>query len=51
MDPERFVAHRYENGSLIQTGYDTLDLPGGGSVPFSTEKILGELREALEEPS
>jgi Uma2 family endonuclease len=51
MDPERSVSHKYENGSLMQTGLDALELPGGANVPFSTTTIFGDLHDALDEPT
>jgi hypothetical protein len=49
--PERLVAYRYENGSPIQTEFDTLALTATESIPFSTRAIFGELRDALSEPA
>ena len=47
MDPERFIAHRYEDGSLIRTEFDSLSLPAGTTVPFSSQALFERLREDL----
>jgi Uma2 family endonuclease len=48
LDPERYVAHRYDAGSLIQVDLETLPLPGGISVPFATREIFERLQQALQ---
>jgi Uma2 family endonuclease len=49
MDPESFVAHRYEDGSLIRTDFQTLLLPSDSSVPFDSELLFSQLRAHLSE--
>jgi Uma2 family endonuclease len=46
MDPESYVAHRFDNGSLIQTAFQSLDLPTG-TVPFDSEELFRRLRTEL----
>ena len=48
LDPETFVAYRFEDGSLLQTEFTSLDLPTG-SVPFDTAAIFRQLTEKLSE--
>lgn len=50
LDPERYVAHRYDAGSLIQTDIEVLPLPSGASVPFVTREIFQQLRQVLQTP-
>lgn len=38
MDPEEYVAHRVENGSMIETRFKTLEL-APGTVPFDSEEF------------
>jgi Uma2 family endonuclease len=45
LDPERLLAYRYEDGSLIQTVLKTLDLPAG-QIPFDSEALFRELAAA-----
>jgi Uma2 family endonuclease len=45
MDPERYIAYRFENGSLIQTKFETLALPDGSSAPFDSEQLFEQLRQ------
>jgi hypothetical protein len=48
MDPERFVAHRYKDGSLIQTDFEKLPLAGGETfVPFPSLELFARLRVLL----
>jgi Uma2 family endonuclease len=48
MDPERFVAHRYKDGSLIQTDFEKLPLAGGETfVPFPSAELFARLRVLL----
>jgi Uma2 family endonuclease len=42
LDPENLIAFRFEDGSLLQTRFTSLDLPSG-SVPFDTEALFQEL--------
>ena len=44
LDPEKLIAFRFENGSLLQTRFSTLDLPSG-SIPFETEALFQQLVE------
>ena len=48
LDPERLIAHRYENDSLIKTHFTELSLPTG-SLPFDTEALFRQLVEELNE--
>jgi Uma2 family endonuclease len=48
LDPERLVAHRFEDGSLIKTRFSELHLPSG-SVPFDTEALFRQLLEERKE--
>jgi Uma2 family endonuclease len=48
MDPEDYVAHRFDNGSTIETRFDSLVLPAG-TVPFDSEEIFRRLRTELEQ--
>jgi Uma2 family endonuclease len=47
LDPDAFVALRYQDGALIEAPIDTLQLPGDLVVPFPVEDLLQELREEL----
>jgi Uma2 family endonuclease len=51
LDPEECVAFRYDNGSLIQTAFESLELPGNaGPLPFPSEQLFAQLRaERAEE--
>ena len=44
LDPEDLIAHRFENGSLIQTAFTELQLPTG-TLPFNTEEVFKQLVE------
>lgn len=44
LDPERLVAHRFEDGSLIKTQFTELSLPSG-SVPFDSQALFRQLME------
>jgi hypothetical protein len=48
LDPEEFIAYRFENGSLIETRFTSLDLPSG-SIPFDTEALFRQLVEERNE--
>lgn len=48
MDPEECVAHRYSEGSMIQTRFESLELPTG-TVPFDSEELFRRLRAELAE--
>jgi Uma2 family endonuclease len=42
MDPEKSIAHRFDNGSLIETRFTELDL-GDRTVPFDSDALFGQL--------
>jgi Uma2 family endonuclease len=44
LDPERLVAYRFEEGSLLQTQFTSLGVPSG-SMPFDTTDIFGQVAE------
>src|SRR6266498_2416339 len=44
LDPEQLIAFRFEEGSLLQTRFTTLDLPTG-AVPFDTAALFQQLTE------
>ena len=46
MDPEDHVAHRFDNGSMIQTQFQSLGLPTG-EVPFDSEELFRRLAAEL----
>lgn len=48
MDPEEYVTHRFDNGSMIQTRLESLDLPTG-KVPFDSDELFQRLRAELQE--
>jgi len=48
MDPEQLVAFRFEDGSLLQESFASLDLPSG-SVPFDTQALFRQLVEERNE--
>jgi Uma2 family endonuclease len=48
MDPETGVAHRFEQGSLIQTEFDGLQLPHT-TVPFNSRQLFTQLRREIDE--
>ena len=48
LDPERLIAYRFEDGSLLQTQFTSLDLPSG-SVPFETAVLFQQLVEQRSE--
>lgn len=49
MDPEAFVAYRYENGSLIRTQFRHLPLPDRPDLPFDSEALFAQLRQEVSE--
>lgn len=49
MDPEDHVAHRFENGSLIETQFTHLTLRSGATIPFDSAAIFDQLRAEYEE--
>lgn len=48
MDPESQVAHRFRDGSLIQTRFETLPVEHT-TIPFDSDYLFGELRREIEE--
>jgi hypothetical protein len=42
LEPENLIAFRFEEGSLLQTRFTSLDLPSG-AVAFDTEVLFHEL--------
>jgi Uma2 family endonuclease len=42
LDPERLLAYRFEDDSLIRTTFTELDIPSG-RVPFDSEALFREL--------
>jgi hypothetical protein len=49
MDPEEHVAHRYQRGSLIQTEFQSLSLPGRSDLPFDSTALFEQLRREVAE--
>lgn len=48
MDPERYVAYRYEAGSLLETRFQSLYLPHMDVLmPFDSEALFEQLRAEL----
>jgi len=47
MDPERYVAHVYRGGSLIQMDFEDLPLHSGERVPFPSQELFNRLRSTL----
>jgi Uma2 family endonuclease len=48
MDPETQVAHRFQDGSLIQTRFESLQVQNR-IIPFDSEYLFAELRRELSE--
>jgi hypothetical protein len=48
LNPEELIAYRFEDGSLIETRFSSLDLPPG-SLPFDTEALFRQLEEERNE--
>jgi Uma2 family endonuclease len=48
LDPERLVAYRFEDGSLLRTEFKSLDLPTG-SLPFDSAALFQQLVEELNQ--
>lgn len=46
MDPEKYIAHRFDNGSMIKTSFKSLALPTG-DVPFDSDELFRRLRTEL----
>jgi hypothetical protein len=50
MDPERYITHRFDAGSLIETRFTELRLPHAGvALPFDSQALFEQLRRELEE--
>ena len=50
MDPEAYVAHRFENGSLIETRFNHLTLRHTDvEIPFDSDALFEQLRSELSE--
>lgn len=45
MDPEEYIAYRFEDGSLIEARMEAVQLPSGASVPFDSETIFSQLKK------
>jgi hypothetical protein len=45
MDPEERTTSTFVNGDLVRRDLVSLDLPGGGSLPFDTRELLALLDE------
>jgi len=48
LDPEQLVAFRFDNGSLLETQFNSLDLPTG-PLPFDSTALFQQLVEELNE--
>jgi Uma2 family endonuclease len=48
LDPEEFIAYRFENRALIETQFTSLELPSG-DLPFDTEVLFRQLEEERNE--
>ena len=48
MDPETQVAHRFQDGSLIQTRFETLRVEHA-TIPFDSDHLFAELRREIDE--
>jgi Uma2 family endonuclease len=48
LDPEELIAYRFENRSLLETRFTSLDLPSG-SLPFDTDALFRQLAEERSE--
>jgi Uma2 family endonuclease len=47
MDPERLIAWRFEDGSLIVTHFQHLELPKSRKVPFDSDELFRQLHSRL----
>ncbi len=43
MDPEKGIAHRFQNGSLIETRFREFD-SDGRAIPFDSKALFEQLR-------
>jgi Uma2 family endonuclease len=48
MDPERLIAWRFEEGSLIVTRFEDLELPDAKKVPFDSDELFRQVRSRLD---
>ena len=46
MDPEKYVAHRFDNGSMLRTSFRSLTLPTG-EIPFDSDELFRRLGSEL----
>lgn len=44
MDPERLIAYRFEQGSLMVAQFTDLSVPGAGKVPFDSDELFRQLQ-------
>jgi Uma2 family endonuclease len=52
MDPKNHVAHRFENGSLLEIRLDSLALFGPDRIiPFDSDSLFAQLRQERNELS
>ena len=51
MDPEEYIAYRFENGSLIENHFESMSLATGSSVPFDSDELFSRLRARLIFPA
>lgn len=49
LDPEKYVAYRFDDGSLVQSEITDLLLPTGERLPFVSAEIFRQLRDELAE--
>jgi Uma2 family endonuclease len=49
LDPEEYVARRYERGSLIRTNFHSLSLPGRPDLPFDSDALFEQFRREVAE--
>jgi hypothetical protein len=47
MDPERHIAWRFREHSLIRTDFHWLELPGRENLPFDSAAIFDRLRREV----
>lgn len=49
MHPEKHIAWRFQDDSLIRTDFQTLSLPDRGDLPFDSTAIFEQLRREIAE--
>ena len=47
MDPEKFLAYRFEKGSFIQERFQDLRIADRSSIPFDSGELFRQLRDEL----